>query len=122
MEKKEAELVSQAKRGDREAFEILLKKYEARTYSSAYRILGNRSDASDVLQEASIRAFQALPKFSGRSSFGTWFYRIAIILCLLKLRKQKKAPFSREAMTTVRKDDGKEQPVSYTHLRAHETR
>ena len=114
MEKKEAELVSRAKNGNREAFETLLKKYEARTYSSAYRILGNRSDAADVLQEASIRAFQALPKFSGRSSFGTWFYRIAINLCLLKLRKQKKAPFSLEAMTTVRKDDGEEQSFEIT--------
>jgi len=104
MEKNEAELVSKAKHGDREAFEMLLKKYEARTYSSAYRILGNRSDAADVLQEASIRAFQALSKFSGRSSFGTWFYRIAINLCLLKLRKQKRAPVSLEAMTTVRKE------------------
>ena len=114
MEKKEVELVTRAKNGNREAFEILLKKYEARTYSSAYRILGNRSDAADVLQEASIRAFQALPKFSGRSTFGTWFYRIAINLCLLKLRKQKKAPFSLEAMTTVRKDDGEEQPFEIT--------
>ncbi|MFA5392849.1 MAG: sigma-70 family RNA polymerase sigma factor [Candidatus Ratteibacteria bacterium] len=114
MEKKEAVLVSRAKGGDREAFEILLKKYEARTYSSAYRILGNRSDAADVLQEASLSAFQALPKFSGRSSFGTWFYRIAINLCLLKLRKQKKAPVSLEAMTTIRKDNGKEQSFEIT--------
>ena len=114
MEKKESELVSKAKNGDRGAFEELLKKYEARTYSSAYRILGNRSDAADVLQEASIKAFQSLLKFSGRSSFGTWFYRIAINLCLLKLRKQKKTPVSLEAMTTVRKDDGKEQPFEIT--------
>jgi len=114
MEKKEAELVSRARTGDRGAFEALLKKYEARTYSSAYRILGNRSDAADVLQEASIKAFQALPKFSGRSSFGTWFYRIAINLCLLKLRKQKRAPVSLEAMTTVRKDNGEEQSFEIT--------
>ncbi|MFH2069184.1 MAG: sigma-70 family RNA polymerase sigma factor [Candidatus Omnitrophota bacterium] len=114
MEKKEIKLVSRAKKGDREAFEILLKKYEARTYSSAYRILGNRSDAADILQEASIRAFQAMPKFSGRSNFGTWFYRIAINLCLLKLRKGKKAPVSLEAMTTVREDNGKKQPFEIT--------
>ena len=114
MEKKEAELVSRSKNGDQKAFEILLKKYEARTYSSTYRILGNRSDAADILQEASIRAFQALSKFSGRSNFGTWFYRIAINLCLLKLRKQKKAPFSLEAMTNVRKDNGEEQPFEIT--------
>ncbi|MCX5643034.1 MAG: sigma-70 family RNA polymerase sigma factor [Candidatus Omnitrophica bacterium] len=114
MEKKEEKLISRAQNGDREAFEILLKKYEARTYSSAYRILGNRSDAADVLQEASISAFQALPKFSGRSTFGTWFYRIAINLCLLKLRKQKEAPISLESMTTIRKDDGAEQPFEIT--------
>ncbi len=108
MEIKEAELVSRAKEGDQDAFEKLLKKYEDRIYNLAYRILGNRSDAADILQEASLKAFQALPNFSGRSSFGTWFYRIAANLCLIRLRKKKKrAALSLEEITAAKDEEGK---------------
>ncbi|MFH0796074.1 MAG: sigma-70 family RNA polymerase sigma factor [Candidatus Omnitrophota bacterium] len=97
-EKPEAELVVRAKIGDHPAFEKLLKKYEVRIYNLAYRMLGNRSDAADVLQEAALKAYQALPRFQGRSSFGTWFYRIAANLCLVRLRSHKKVPFSLDTM------------------------
>jgi len=98
MEAAEQELVKKAKSGDRDAFEALLKKYEVQVYNLAYRMLGNRFDAADILQEASFKAFQALPRFQGRSSFGTWFYRIAANLCLLKLRRHKHTPASLDSM------------------------
>ncbi len=100
----EAELVSRAKQGDQAAFEMLLRKYEVMIYNLAYRMLHNRADADDILQEAALKAYQALPSFKSRSGFGTWFYRIAANLCLMKLRRGKRAPFSLEAMINRQKD------------------
>jgi len=111
MEAAEQELVTRAKAGNRDAFEALLKKYEVQIYNLAYRMLGNRFDAADILQEASIKAFQALPRFQGRSSFGTWFYRIAANLCLLKRRPHKHTTVSLNSLKVRNpQGDGADKP------------
>ena len=113
-EKPEAELVARAKIGDHLSFEKLLKKYEVQIYNLAYRMLGNRSDAADVLQEAALKAYQALPRFQGRSSFGTWFYRIAANLCLVLIRnhKHKQVPISLDTMLS-RKGSSQEEEKTF---------
>jgi RNA polymerase sigma-70 factor (ECF subfamily) len=54
---------------------------------TAYRMMGNHDDASDVAQEAFVRAFRGLPDFDARSDFFTWLYRIAINVALNHLRR-----------------------------------
>jgi RNA polymerase sigma-70 factor (ECF subfamily) len=60
----------------------------------AYRVLGNRDDMDDAMQEAAVRAFVNLGSFNGRSSFGTWLYRITYTTCLniLRARRDVAAP------------------------------
>jgi len=71
-----AELVAAAKEGDREAFDELVRRTYADTYTLAYRLTGDEEDARDVVQEAYLRAFRGLKRFRGDAQFTTWMYRI----------------------------------------------
>ncbi len=77
------------RQGDRAEFARFVEQYDAYVYRLALRILGNRQDAEDVLQETFIKAFKHLPSFDGRSSLSTWLYRIATNEALMLLRKEK---------------------------------
>lgn len=83
-------LVERARRGDVHAFEQLISQYERKVYNLAYRLTGSHEDASDVAQEAFIRAYSSLPEFRGDSSFATWLFRIVNNACLDELRKRKR--------------------------------
>jgi len=71
-----AELVAAAKEGDRGAFDELVRRTYADTYTLAYRLTGDEEDARDVVQEAYLRAFRGLKRFRGDAQFTTWMYRI----------------------------------------------
>lgn len=83
-------LVERAKRGDVEAFEQLISQHQKTVFNIAYRLTSNYEDASDVAQEAFIRAYSSLAEFRGDSSFATWLYRIVNNACLDELRKRKR--------------------------------
>jgi len=85
----EKEIVELAKQGDKEALSKLVNKYSERIYNLALRILRNREEAEDVLQETFITVLEKLYSFDGRSSFFTWIYRIATNASLMRLRKKK---------------------------------
>ena len=71
-------LVERVKNGDKKAFDALVIKYQSRIINLISRFVHNPHDASDVAQEAFIKAYRALPKFRGDSAFYTWLYRIAV--------------------------------------------
>ncbi len=83
----DALLVQKAKQGDYQAFEALVHRYDRKIYNMAYRLLGNRADAEDILQETFLKAFENLTKFRGDASFYTWVMRIAVNTTLLRFRK-----------------------------------
>jgi len=87
----EAELVRSARRGDLEAYDELVRRYQERIYATIYHMTSNHEDANDLAQEAFIKAFHALKSFKGGSSFYTWVYRIAVnkTINFLKQRKNK---------------------------------
>ena len=72
------ELVVRVQQGDKKAFDLLVLKYQLRVSKLVSRFLRNQSDVPDVVQEAFIKAYRALPNFRGDSAFYTWLYRIAI--------------------------------------------
>jgi len=86
----DAILVKKSQEGDYTSFEELVKRYEEKVYNLAYRIMGNKEDASDVIQETFLQAFRKLGGFKGKAKFSTWLYRITVNTCLMKKRKQKK--------------------------------
>lgn len=71
-------LVLRVQQGDKKAFDLLVLKYQLRLSKLVSRFLRNQSDVPDVVQEAFIKAYRALPNFRGESAFYTWLYRIAI--------------------------------------------
>ena len=82
-------LVQAAKRGDEDAFACLFRQHSARTYQCLLRILRDREDAQDALQEAFLKAFTNLNSFEGRAKFSTWLTRIAVNSALMELRKRR---------------------------------
>jgi RNA polymerase sigma-70 factor (ECF subfamily) len=85
----ESILVEKAKNGDKKALSQLVNKYSGRIYNLALRILRNKEDAEDILQETFLTVVEKLHTFDGRSGFFTWIYRIATNASLMKLRKKK---------------------------------
>lgn len=72
------ELVRRVQRGDDRAFDLLFHRYRYRIHVLISRYISNQEDIEDVVQEAFIKAFRALPRFRGDSEFFTWLYRIAV--------------------------------------------
>src|SRR4051794_18497355 len=85
----EGVLVAQAREGDTQAFNDLVRRYEGKIFRLAQHITQNREDAEDVLQETFLKAYEHLPEFHGDSKFYTWIVRIAVNEALMKLRKRK---------------------------------
>ena len=74
----DAELVARVQRGDKQAFDLLVLKYQRKIMRLLSRMIRDPGEIEDVAQEAFIKAYRALPQFRGESSFYTWLYRIAI--------------------------------------------
>ena len=75
------ELVRSYLEGDQRAFEDLVSRYETTVTNMAYRLLGNRDDASDVSQEVFILLLRKLGSFRGEAKFSTWLYRVVLNAC-----------------------------------------
>lgn len=84
-------VVARARQGDQEAFAQIVGHYDHRLRALAFRLLGDRDRMDDVLQEAYVKAFRALPRFKGDSALGTWLYRIAYNACIDDLRRRPTA-------------------------------
>jgi RNA polymerase sigma-70 factor (ECF subfamily) len=81
-------LVERCRRGDLRAFEELYRTHAGRLFSVACRLVGNPTDAEDLLQEIFLTAHRKLDGFRGESSLGTWLYRLATNQCLDYLRSR----------------------------------
>jgi len=71
-------LVERVQGGDRQAFDVLVLKYQHKIVKLVMRYVRDQSEALDITQEAFIKAYRAIPRFRGDSAFYTWLYRIAI--------------------------------------------
>ena len=83
------ELIRAAQKGDRSAFDALVRRYDRSVLRLALHMLGNEQDAQDVHQDAFIKAYRHLSNFRFECSFYTWLYRIVTNLCLDQLRRRK---------------------------------
>jgi RNA polymerase sigma-70 factor (ECF subfamily) len=85
----ETELIARAKRGDVDAFCLLVSSHRRSMYSLALRLCGNHHDAEDLSQEVFLNAYRALDRFRGDSSFHTWLRRITVNSFLSHKRKNE---------------------------------
>lgn len=92
------QLVERVQRGEKKAFELLVAKYQRKLMRLVSRLVRDPAEAEDVVQEAFIKAYRALPQFRGDSAFYTWLYRIGINTAKNYLITQgRRAPTSTES-------------------------
>ncbi|NUS61153.1 MAG: sigma-70 family RNA polymerase sigma factor [Lysobacter sp.] len=86
-------LVRAAGRGDASAFEALYRRHSARVYGVILRLVGGHAGrAEDLVQEAFVRCWQALPGYRFESAFTTWLHRLAVNTALMELRARRSRP------------------------------
>jgi RNA polymerase sigma-70 factor (ECF subfamily) len=90
----EAHLIERARRGEKAAFGRLIRMHQRRIYACAIRMLGDRGEAEDAVQETFLRAWRALDRFDGRAELSTWLYRICINVSLNAIRRRKRVDLS----------------------------
>jgi RNA polymerase sigma-70 factor (ECF subfamily) len=91
----ERDAIEACRRGEREAFDLLVERYQREIYRLCYRYVGNHEDANDMAQEAFLKAWRGIASFRGESAFSTWIYRIAVNTCL-NFRSTRKAQVTEE--------------------------
>jgi RNA polymerase sigma-70 factor, ECF subfamily len=82
----EQHLLQEARKGSRDAYRRLVERHMRQAFNVAYGFVHNRDSARDIVQDALVRAFVALPAFRGDAEFGTWLHRIVMNLSLNHIR------------------------------------
>lgn len=90
------ELLAKFKKGDQQAFELLVRKYKTTVFNTIYSIMGNAQEADDTAQEVFLKVYTKADSFKGESSFSTWLYRITVNRCIDELRRRKNKIISYE--------------------------
>jgi RNA polymerase sigma-70 factor (ECF subfamily) len=85
----EARLAKLARNGDRNAFAELVELYKDKIFHLAYRMLNNKQEAEDAVQETFLRVYTNLHRYDENQKFSTWIFRIGTNLCIDKLRRRK---------------------------------
>ena len=111
----EAEYIKRAKRGDREAFALLIDAHKALVYHLALGILKDRQEAEDLTQEVFIRVYENLRFFRGESRFSVWLSKVTYNMSLNRLKALKRLPLAMEEenlMTAGLLDEATNSPLS----------
>ena len=102
----EAEAIRLAQAGDATAFEHLYQLHSRRVYALCLRMVGNPSDAEDLMQEAFLQLFRKIGTFRGESAFSTWLHRMTVNVVLMRLRKKTLPAASLEETTEPDEETG----------------
>jgi len=81
--------IQRVKAGDIQAFSAIVANYQKMVFTIVLKIVDNREDAEDIMQEIFVKAFKSLEQFREESEFSTWLYRIAYNTTISELRKRK---------------------------------
>ena len=93
----ESKLIGEAQRGDPDAFEELVRRYDQRVLRLVLRIVRSEDDARDLYQEAFLKIFRSLKRFRHECRFETWLFRVVTNACLDRLRRAAARPEERPA-------------------------
>ena len=113
----ESEAIRRAQTGDALAFEFLYELHSRRVYALCLRMVGNPSDAEDLMQEAFLQLFRKIGTFRGESAFSTWLHRMTVNVVLMRLRKKTLPAASLEETTEPDEDMGPRKDIGAPDLR-----
>src|SRR5256885_12705345 len=88
----EADLIARCKAEDRSAHDELYHRFRRQVAGNLYRVLGDRNDLEDLVQEVFVIAFRGLERFRGDARLSTWLYRICVNVALGRIRTRKRRP------------------------------
>ncbi|MCC6442575.1 MAG: sigma-70 family RNA polymerase sigma factor [Armatimonadetes bacterium] len=97
MEPSDDDLIASCLKGDRAAFNGLVARYQEAVYRLAYRMVGDREESKDIVQDTFVKAYRALGTFRRGASFSSWLLKIASNLCIDHLRQRRNRPLSLDA-------------------------
>jgi RNA polymerase sigma-70 factor, ECF subfamily len=112
----ELQLVREAQKGSKGAFELLVQRHQHRVFAVARGILKRQEDVEDIAQQVFVKAYFSLKRFDQRAAFSTWLYKITVNECWDLLRKRKARPLVYEA------DFSEEQSRQYSSPEREATR
>ncbi|MDP2754590.1 MAG: sigma-70 family RNA polymerase sigma factor [Nitrospirota bacterium] len=100
--------VSLCKKGDVDAFEVLVKKHQKKMLNIAYRMIGSYEEACEIVQDSFVSAYKAIRDFEGKAKFSTWLYTIVMNLSKNRLKQLKTQLYHEQVSTDdpVLTDDG----------------
>lgn len=104
------ELVVLCKQGQKDYFEILIRRYMEKAFHIAFNFTRDTETAKDLSQDAFLRAFANIKHFDGRSSFYTWFYRIVVNLCLDHARRRGRVSW--QSLDEMGEEPGEQQHLA----------
>jgi len=111
----DSDLVSATVSGNREAFDVIVARHRRAVYQVCYRFVNNHEDASDLAQDAFVRAWKGARNFKGQAALATWLYRIAVNVCLNRL--SLKSPINVPAESTEHLEDVRTEGAQQALLR-----
>jgi RNA polymerase sigma factor (sigma-70 family) len=109
-----APLIEECRRGNSKAQFRLYNQYSKAMYNLAHRILNNREDAEDILQESFVECFRNLNSFRFESTFGAWLKRIVVNRCINHVKKKKTDLTFCETLPSIAAED-EEEPIYDTN-------
>jgi RNA polymerase sigma-70 factor (ECF subfamily) len=115
-ETEETMLISACKKGDHDAFSVLVQRYQRRVFNLVFRMVQNYEEANEITQEAFLAAWQGLPAFRGDARFSTWLYRIAYNCALKQLEARKRDRALQEALQVEQFNESDEDAQHTAHL------
>ena len=115
-------LIDKCRENDRKAQFEIYKLYYKAMYNTALRIINNREDAEDVMQEAFLDAFRKIDSYTGEATFGAWLKRIVINKSLDALKRRKETFSIDQEETQLADKDMMEDPVEILSLKVEKIR
>ena len=85
-------LIQRCRQGQRDAFGLLVRRYQDRLFNTVCRMIGSDEQARDIVQDAFVSAYRAMDRFHGNASFYTWLYRIAVNAGISAQRRRRRRP------------------------------
>ena len=94
----ESQIIASVRSGNTRAYAVLVDRYKDRALTLAIRLVGNRDEAEELVQDAFVNAYRNLEQFRGDARFGTWFHRILYNLCMTKVSRRREKPESLDSV------------------------
>jgi RNA polymerase sigma factor (sigma-70 family) len=109
----DADIIVQVIAGNKMLFTHLVDRYKAMAFTLAFRILGNREDAEETVQDAFVKVYEHLAEFRQKSKFSTWLYRIVYNTSITHSRKRKAAMQEMDSQTCLHEDTSRPDSLIY---------